>query len=237
MYEKDGILILEGLQSNDPKQIRSVEELYEYIDTVGFLPLFRNSIDGFSLEELTASSAWFTDRENDPWYWRTVVAEEGRAVYGKFYNKKAGFISKEWFPKFVSYRRDGYDFDTLYELGYTSKESEKIMRLLAEGELPSYKIKEAIAGEKISKGKTESTVTDLMMKTFIVISGFERRINRFGEEYGWSVSKYCTAEQKFGKDYIRSQYRRSSEAFQEILEHLHEMYPYVELKQLQREIK
>ena len=28
-----------------------------------------------------------------------------------------GFISKKWLPVFANYRRDGYDFDALYEDG------------------------------------------------------------------------------------------------------------------------
>ena len=36
-------------------------------------------------------------------------------LYGKFFAKKAGFISKKWLPVFANYRRDGYDFDALFE--------------------------------------------------------------------------------------------------------------------------
>ena len=32
-------------------------------------------------------------------------------VYGKFFEKKAGFISLKLWPDFCNYRRDGYDFD------------------------------------------------------------------------------------------------------------------------------
>ena len=53
MYERDGEWVMEGLGDHDPKRIKTVEELYEYVDTVGFLPLFRSHVDRFSLEELT----------------------------------------------------------------------------------------------------------------------------------------------------------------------------------------
>ena len=32
-----------------------------------------------------------------------------------FLPKKAGFISQKWLPVFANYRRDGYDFDALFE--------------------------------------------------------------------------------------------------------------------------
>lgn len=37
----------------------------------GFLPLFKNGIPGFSLEERTVPDYWWSgDEERDPWEWR-----------------------------------------------------------------------------------------------------------------------------------------------------------------------
>jgi len=33
----------------------------------------------------------------DPWMWRAVIARRHDIVYGKFFDKKAGFISKKGF--------------------------------------------------------------------------------------------------------------------------------------------
>lgn len=98
MYERDGIFIMEGLDNNDPKRIKTVEELNEYVETVGFLPLFRSHVDGFSLEELTACSAWWSEKEEDPWEWRKIVAGEGKIVYGKFFDRKRVSFQKNGFP-------------------------------------------------------------------------------------------------------------------------------------------
>ena len=46
--------------------------------------------------------------------WREIIARSGKVAYGKFFDKKAGFISVEWLPVFANYRRDGDDFDALY---------------------------------------------------------------------------------------------------------------------------
>ena len=44
--------------------------------------------------------------------WRAIIARQHDIVYGKFFDKKAGFISKKWLPVFANYRRDGYDYVT-----------------------------------------------------------------------------------------------------------------------------
>ena len=100
--------VMQGLSRDDPNRIKSAEELERYVQEIGFLPLFRNEIPGFSAEERTASEDWWTgDADIDPWEWRKVIAARGNVAYGKFFDKKAGFISKEWFPVFANFRRDG----------------------------------------------------------------------------------------------------------------------------------
>ena len=238
MYERDGIFIMEGLDNNDPKRIKTVEELNEYVETVGFLPLFRSHVDGFSLEELTACSAWWSEKEEDPWEWRKIVAGEGKIVYGKFFGQKAGFISKEWFPYFAAYRRDGYDFDTLYELGMASRKSKLLMDVLdADGETPSYLLKEKAGFGKNGEKGYEGAITRLMMETYAVICGFSQKVNKAGEPYGWSVASYCTAEQRFGRDLVRSCYHLSKEeALEKIMEQMHRLYPSADNKAIRKEI-
>ena len=48
------------MDGDDPARIQSWEELIRWIDEIGFLPLFQNEIDGFSVEENTADLAWWT---------------------------------------------------------------------------------------------------------------------------------------------------------------------------------
>ena len=44
-----------------------------------------------------------------------AIAKKHDVLYGKFFAQKVGFISKKWLPVFANYRRDGYDFDALFE--------------------------------------------------------------------------------------------------------------------------
>lgn len=120
--------IMYGVDWEDPECIHTVEEAIEYINKIGFLPLFRNEIPGFSLEERTAPECWWSeDARRDPWLWREIIARSGQVAYGKFFDKKAGFISLKWLPVFSNYRRDGYDFDALYEDGKAPRKHKKIM--------------------------------------------------------------------------------------------------------------
>lgn len=116
MGNEAGEWIIHGVKWNDPKCIHNVDEAVEYINRVGFLPLFKNEIPGFSLEERTVAEYWWSDDPvRDSWRWRIAIAKKHDILYGKFFAKKAGFISKKWLLVFANYRRDGYDFDALFE--------------------------------------------------------------------------------------------------------------------------
>lgn len=98
MGNESGEWIMHGMKWDNPDCIHSVDEAIKYINEFGFLPLFKNDIDGFSLEERTVPEYWWSDNpEIDPWMWRAIIARRHDIVYGKFFDKKAGFISKNGF--------------------------------------------------------------------------------------------------------------------------------------------
>lgn len=64
MAVENGEWIMHGLDWDNPYRIRSFQELINWINEVGFLPLFRNEIEGFSAEEHTSPRFWWTgDKE------------------------------------------------------------------------------------------------------------------------------------------------------------------------------
>ena len=78
MGNEAGEWIIHGVKWNDPKCIQDVDEAVEYINRVGFLPLFKNEIPGFSLEERTVAEYWWSDDPvRDPWRWRIAIAFDG----------------------------------------------------------------------------------------------------------------------------------------------------------------
>lgn len=209
MANEGGVWIMRGMDWDDPSRICSWEELIEWIDEIGFVPLFKNDIDGFSVEENTSDLFWWTgDPQEDPWEWRELIARSGKVAYGKFFGKKAGFISKEWFPHFANYRRDGYDFDSRWDEELASIRSKRIMdQFIGKDELYSFELKRLAGFGKEGEKNFDGTVTDLQMQTYLITRDFRRRINKKGVEYGWPISIYSTPESLWGYDHIASAYQ------------------------------
>ena len=68
MAVENGVWTMYGMEWDDPYRIRSYRELINWINEIGFLPLFKNEIEGFSVEEHTSNLFWWTgEREQDPW--------------------------------------------------------------------------------------------------------------------------------------------------------------------------
>lgn len=169
-------------------RIRSITDLYNIIQTIGFIPLFCNAVPGFSVEDLTLPSAWWTGNpETDPWIWREILASDENIAYGKFFDKKAGFISRDWLPVFANYRRNGYDYDALFDDGFASFKSKRIMDAFGLDEqsrgrrLMTSEIR-AAAGfhEKRETGTFNSVLTELQMQIYLMISSFRQKSDRKG---------------------------------------------------------
>ena len=232
--------VMHGLAKDDPSCIKSADELARYIDRVGFLPLFRCDIPGFSVEEHTASEDWFCGvPEKDPWEWRKVIAASGAIAYGKFFDKRAGFISRRYLPAFVNYRRDGYDFDARWDDELASVRSKKIMDLFsgnqADRELYSFEVK-ALAGYGPGGEKNfEGEVTKLQMQTYLCVRDFRRRKNKKGVEYGWGIAVYCLPEHIFGEAFVRSGYGDApKDSARKVISRIRELYPEATDRQIVR---
>ena len=121
----------------DDFEICSRSDLIDAIHEYGFLPFFSNSIDGFSVEEHIDPDCWYHGESGEwqAWEWKGPVIRETGCAYGKFFEKKACYISPEWFPDFANYRRDGYDFDARYDDGLAPYK-DKLLYDLVEGNSP-----------------------------------------------------------------------------------------------------
>jgi len=240
MGAENGEWIIHGLEWDNPLRIRSAEELINYINEVGFLPLFKNEIDGFSVEEHTWSDGWWSgDPEQDPWEWRAILARSEKVAYGKFFDKKAGFISLEWLPYFVNYRRDGYDFDAKYDDELASIRSKKIMdQFLVHEELFSYELKELAGFGKGGEKNFPGIVTDLQMQTYLAVKDFRCKKNKKGQEYGWAIAVYCTPEQIWGYDAVTAAYKEEPEVSKNrIFNRVKEVFPWATEKQIRKVCK
>ena len=240
MGNENGVWIMFGVSRNDPRRIPTAEALIDHIDDVGFLPLFKNEIPGFSVEERTCAADWWTgDPERDPWEWREILARSGRVAYGKFFDKKAGFISLSWLPVFANARRDGYDFDSLWEDGKAHYRWKKIMDCFNAGEERfSFKLKELAGFGKGGEPNFEGTVTALQMKLYLVMRDFRQRRNRRGEPYGWPIAVYAAPESVWGYETVTADYAEAPEASEKrILRRLEELYPIPDRKKAEKLLK
>ncbi len=239
MGNENGTWIMYGVSWEDPECLHTVEEAIAYIKKVGFLPLFKNEIPGFSLEERTVPDFWWSeDPERDPWEWRKIIAHRGEIAYGKFFDKKAGFLAKEWIPYFANYRRDGYDFDALWEDGKASMKQKKIMDLYAEDsfdkEFLSNELKAKAGFGKNGEKGFDGTITGLQMQCYLCMRDFRQRINKKGEAYGWSIAVFTTLEGAWGYEYVTSAYQESpEESAERIRKHIRKVYPIASKEQIQ----
>ena len=232
--------IMHGLSESDPRCLRSPAELSAYIDKVGFLPLFKNQVSGFSVEELTAPDYWWSgDEKRDPWEWRAIIAREGKIAYGKFFERKAGFISPKWLPRFINYRRDGYDFDALWDDGKVKYAKKRIMDLFADSaELFSYEMKQKAGFGKDGEKNFDGLTTELQMQTYLVNADFRCRLNKAGIPYGWAIAVFTTPEQRWGAELVASAYREAPErSWTAIIDHAAALYPQADKKQLEKLLK
>ena len=243
MGNENGTWIMYGIEWDDPECLHTVDEAIEYINEIGFLPLFKNGIPGFSLEERTVPEFWWSGNINrDPWEWREIIARRGEIAYGKFFDKKAGFISKKWLPYFVNSRRDGYDFDALWEDGKASARQKKIMDLFGdedpEAEYFSNVLKEKAGFGKGGEKGFDGTITGLQMQLYICVKDFRHRKNKKGEEYGWPIAVFTTPENLWGYSHVTSAYKeKPEESAGRIAQHIMDVYPIATEKEIKKIIK
>lgn len=209
----NGEWYMKGCAPEDPGRLCRVEDAATLIEHMGFLPLFANEVPGFSLEEHSLAADWWSgDPTRDPWEWRQILCRMPGIVYGKFFEKKAGFISARWFPVFANHRRDGYDFDTRIDEGLASHRAVKLMApFLTEGGPNDTALLSAVLKAQAGFGKGgeknfEGILTELQMQSYLILGDFRQRLNRRGEPYGWHLALVQTPEAKLGCEAVRSAY-------------------------------
>ena len=110
--------------------VRSKQDLIDAVEEYGIVPYFATSIPGFSLEEHCSPSVLFSDFEDDTWAWKGPVIRATGCAYGKFFEKKSTYVSREVFLDLANYRRDGYDFDARYDDGLAKFQDKQLYDLI-----------------------------------------------------------------------------------------------------------
>lgn len=189
--------------------ITSMADLQERVASLGFLPMFRRCVKGYSVYAATPN--FWTDGEDGPWEWKGPIIREGECAYGKFFNRKATWISREWLPHFINYRRTKHlapndDMAALDDIvlqtidtegAVTSKMIAELLGLSGRKKKrrPDDLVDEMPVGEKVS---LDPILSRLMMEGRIVIADFAYNIDKRGNRYGWGIAKYSTPENLYG---------------------------------------
>ena len=148
---------------------------------------------------------WHTDDpDTDPWQWRIrVLSERSDIAYSKLFFRKAGYITKEWYPYFYAARRGDKIFEDEYLSGVFSNYAKRVYDAVSENNCLSLQDIKRIAGfSREDKSKVESALTELQMKMYLTICDIHYKISQKGEEYGFSTTVFSTTESFLGDDVL-----------------------------------
>ena len=217
------------------RPLESSTDVEERCLELGFLPFFRCGIPGFSIEEMIAREYWFTDEEG-AWEWKGPIIREGHCAYGKFFNRKAGFVSRAWLPDWINYRRSR----PLAPNEDTAALDDVVMQvILAEGSATIQELRHLLGFARGRKRRTapaagseeypeeekialDPILTRLQMEARLVIADFEYAVDRHGNPYGWGMARYAAPETLYGPPPAEG---TPAESFERLRDHFRRMFP------------
>ena len=228
--------------------ITQQEQLEHLIQKWGFLPFFKNTIPSFSIEELTPPQLLFgDDMDQGPWQWKGPIISHWETAYGKFFATKAGYVSLDWLPDLMNWRR------STFPLEKESPDARHILEVLRENESMISKQLKVASGFNLSRKRKrfdpssplvpqdnpkngtafDALIAHLQMGTYVCIADFEYLVSKKGEPYGWGVARYCTPEAMYEIDYTQCVDGRTPEqSRQRIFEHIHTLFTDVSERQI-----
>lgn len=189
------------------------ERMAEVIREVGFIPLFRCSVDGWSIQDRTAVRFWFEDEDGDlgPWDWKVDVVREGDIAYGKFLGGKAAFATREWYAHLMNWRRSIPKYRMAEGKRFKAvTKSDKVMKkyspaalsaIRQAGSMGSKELRMICSalGEPVKKNTMDSVMAFLQMGTWSVVGDIQRVFNGPDLSYkGWQIASNTTPEALFG---------------------------------------
>lgn len=215
-------------------EIYSAAQLMAFIQEVGFLPLLDSGIQGFDAESIVADDCRYVTFPDGGWEWalwkwKGPIVQDMPCMYGKFFNRKAGFISQDWWPDFCNYRRSKYPAPS-----EGSIEETILLTLETQGSLITRDLRTACGFTgKGMRSKFDAYLTRLEMACRLVTEDFIYPQDRHGREYGWGWSLLSTPEKLYGEQLCSSEHS-AEESFSRLLAHFRKILPEATDKQLLR---
>lgn len=180
---------------------------------------------------------WHTENpDTDPWEWRMSVLDENNSIaYAKVFLKKSGYITKDWYPYFLSVRQP-LSFDESYDTGLLSNESKKIYDILkSDGASPLHLLKMQWGVTKQTKSKFERALVELQMRMYITICGRMQKISAEGKPYGWYSTMLSLSDEYFREDiFSLSQSIKRESAIKKIKSQIYKLNPGADEKRVMK---
>ena len=88
----------------------------------------------------------------------------------------------------------------------------------------------------VAKG-FDNILIDLQMQSFLLISRFQQKRNKRGEEYGWHLPSFMTPETKWGYDFVNSVSEKPDQSREKIEARIREYFPAADEKTLRKLIR
>ena len=208
-----------------------------YIQEVGFLPLLYSNIPGFSADEAVDPDCRYVLLDDGSWDWplwdwKGPIVTESDCVYGKFFNKKAGFVSRAWWPDLYNWRRHAHPAPSA-----GSVEETILLTLREHGSLITRDLRRLCGfTEPKMRNRFDGYVTRLQMACRVVTEDFVYPRDKHGKEYGWGWALLTTPEQLLGKEACLCD-RSPEESLERMLDHLKRLLPRANKQQLMELIK
>ena len=224
--------------------VTDAESMAAAIRQFGIIPLFVNSIPGYSIEELTPEGYCAFDGPegiiSSPWDWKVSCVQMGEFAYGKFLlGGKAAFATVDWYRELRAWR--------LSQPKYRPNAAGKkvLEKIAADGDITIKGVRELLG---IKKSQADALLMRLQMACR-VITGDIQRVYRgpYLEYKGWQSATFCTPEDLFdtsGIDEllnIKSDPKRildtghsAKESYRMLSEHIHTIVPGITDRQLTR---
>ncbi len=219
------------------EEVYNAAQLTELVSRVGFLPLLDSGVEGYSAEEIVSDDCRYVTFEGGGWdwpmwKWKGGIVRDGGCVYGKFFNKKAGFVSREWWPDLANYRR-----------GVNPRPAENSIEdtildvLSMEGSMITRHLRKACGfdGTKM-RSKFDGYVTRLQMACRIVTQDFIYPHDKHDRPYGWGWALLTTPEMLLGHESMECG-RTPEESLQRMMDKMHTVLPHATDSQLLRMLK
>ena len=208
-----------------------------YIQEVGFLPLLYSNIPGFSADEAVDPDCRYVLLDDGSWDWplwdwKGPIVTESACVYGKFFNKKAGFVSRAWWPDLYNWRRHSHPAPPAGSIEETI-----LMTLREHGSLITRDLRRLCGfTEPKMRSRFDSYITRLQMACRVVTEDFVYPRDKHNRKYGWGWALLTTPEQLLGKEACQCDHT-PEESLERMMTHLKDILPRATEKQLLQLLK